>query len=354
MPDRAGLLELSDGTAFRGRLSGSMEGCDGEVVFNTGMVGYPESLTDPSYRGQVLALTYPLVGNYGVPAAGGRFESDRVQVRGLVVSRLVEDSSHHSAARSLREWFESEHVTIIEGIDTRELTKRLREKGTMLGRIVPGDKAGPFKVRDPNLDDLVGEVAAKEPQWLGKDNHGPLVSVVDCGCKRGIIEELLSRGCRLKVLPYDFGPGDVEGKGVLISNGPGDPSVLGRTVGSVRALLDRSMPVAGICLGCQLLALAAGGRTYKLKFGHRSQNQPVKDLTTGRCMVTSQNHGYAVDDSLPEGWKVWSRNLNDSSVEGIMHQDLPFFALQFHPEARPGPTDAVGFFDRFMEALDGG
>jgi carbamoyl-phosphate synthase small subunit len=355
LPESYGYLELSDGSVFRGRLFGSDRGTDGEVVFNTGMVGYPEALTDPSYRGQILALTYPLIGNYGVPAMpGGRFESDRLQVRGLVVSRLEDDRSHHSASRTLRQWFETENVAGIEGIDTRELTKRLRENGTMLGRIVPANGAEPFSVRDPNSTDLVGEVTAPAIGWLGKDNDGPTVSVVDCGCKRGITDELLERGCRLKVLPYDFDPGDVEGDGVLISNGPGDPSVLKRTIASIGVLLKGDRPVAGICLGCQLLALSSGGKTYKLKFGHRSQNQPVKDLLNGRCMVTSQNHGYAVDDSLPNGWKVWSRNLNDGSVEGILHEERPFFALQFHPEARPGPTDAKWFFDRLMEALNDG
>jgi carbamoyl-phosphate synthase small subunit len=356
LQDTEGFLELSDGSVFRGTLFGSGEATDGEVVFNTGMVGYPEALTDPSYKGQVLSFTYPLIGNYGVPSfPGGRFESDRVQVRGLVVGRLMSDRAHHTADSSLDDWLRREGITGIQGVDTRELTKRLREKGTMLGRIGKGKPSSPFSVRDPNLDDLVRDVSVGKARWFGEGNSGPTISIIDCGCKRGIIEQLLSRGCRIKLLPYDLRPSDIEGKGVLISNGPGDPAVLERTIGSIRELLKGDLPVAGICLGCQLLALASGGRTYKLKFGHRSQNQPVKDVFTGHCMVTSQNHGYAVDPaSLRDGWRVWSTNLNDGSVEGIMHDNGRFFALQYHPEARPGPTDSSSFFDRFLEAVRNG
>lgn len=352
----SGYLELEDGRVFPGKLFGSMLPTDGEVVFNTGMVGYPESLTDPSYRGEILTLTYPLVGSYGVPAPGEeRFESPHIQARGLVVSTLIKEHSHWSSARSLDEWLSSEGITGLEGIDTRALTKHLREKGTMLGRIVPSQERSMFRVADPNSTDLVGEVTPREPLTLPPTGPGPVrkVQLVDCGCKTSIIRALRSRGCSVTTVPYDS-PLDTEGyDGVLISNGPGDPAVCKATIKNVRGLMEAgSVPIAGICLGNQLMALAAGGRTFKLPFGHRSQNQPCMDVKSGHCVITSQNHGYAVDPgSLPVGWDVWYTNLNDGTVEGIRHRKLPFFAVQFHPEANPGPTDPRGFFDLFMEAM---
>lgn len=356
MSEGTGYLELEDGTVYPGTLFGSGSASSGEVVFNTGMVGYPESLTDPSYRGQILAMTYPLIGNYGIPHPQSRsFESGSIHVRGLVVSEIVHEYSHHDASCSLSDWLASQDVAGISGIDTRALTKRLRERGTMLGRIVPDGDNGPFLVEDPNRTDLVSEVSGRETVRFGEDNVGPLVTLVDCGCKRGILDSLLERGCRVDLVPYDIEPEEVKGDGVLISNGPGDPSLLKDTIRTVSALIEGDRPVAGICLGCQLIALAAGARTYKLRFGHRSQNQPCRETGTGRCVITSQNHGYAVDGrSLPEGWSVWSTNLNDGTVEGIRHSKKPFFALQYHPEARPGPKDSLDFFDRFLEAMHDG
>lgn len=320
------------------------------------MVGYPESMTDPSYKGQILAFTYPLIGNYGVPSKTENFESDRIQVRGIVTGRMMDDHSHHEAHRSLEDWMKSEGITGISGVDTRELTKHLRSRGTMLGRIVSEeDLDSEFRVSDPNAIDLVGEVSIKGSCELGQGNSGPDVLVIDCGCKRGIVQELLRRGCRVHLTPYNVMPTDLGYDGVMISNGPGDPSLLKDTIEIVKGLLEADIPVAGICLGCQIMALAAGARTYKLKFGHRSQNQPCVEASSGQCAITSQNHGYAVDErSMPEGWSVWYRNLNDGTVEGIRKVGGNAFALQFHPEARPGPTDSLHFFDRFMEGMSDG
>lgn len=348
-----GFLELEDGTRFFGHLFGTCSNSDGEVVFNTGMVGYPESMTDPSYCGQILALTYPLVGSYGISSPEeGRFESDKIQIRGLVVSEIIREHSHYSSQISLAHWMSENGITGISAIDTRELTKILRSRGTMLGRIMPAKERTPFDVEDPNCKDLVRQVTTPEVKELGKENEGASVLLIDCGCKGGIVRELLLRGCKITVIPYDLNYSTKSFDGVIVSNGPGDPAILNKTISHLRAFLDSEKPVAGICLGCQIIALAAEGRTYKLKFGHRSQNQPCKDLFTGHCVITSQNHGYAVDaDSLSDEWSVWYRNLNDGTVEGIRHRKKPFFALQFHPEACPGPTDSKRFFDMFVEEI---
>ena len=374
---RSGRLVLEDGTVFMGEVFGAPISSDGEVVFNTGMVGYVESLTDPSYRGQILCLTYPLIGNYGVPVfekGSERFESDRVQVRGLVVASYVDTYSHWEAGMSLQQWLERQGVVGLFGVDTRELTKTLREKGTMLGRIQVSEQANeprssaPFEpvnisdsVADPNTTDLVGEVSCTAPFTLPPlekgDSPPPRVVVVDCGSKRSIIQELRRRGCETVVVPHDHDFSTMDCDGVMLSNGPGDPTMCTATIRHTAALLERSdpVPVAGICLGSQIMALAAGGRTFKLPYGHRSQNQPCREEGTEHCVITSQNHGYAVaPSSLPEGWDIWFRNLNDGTVEGIRHRELPFFAVQFHPEAAPGPTDSMGFFDRFMEVVQNG
>lgn len=348
-----GYLELEDGSRFPGRLFGEVGSCDGEVVFNTGMVGYVESLTDPSYRGQILALTYPLIGNYGVPdliKGEGPFQSDDIQVRGLVVQEYIDEHSHWEARMSLDDWLSKQGIVGIAGVDTRDLTKLLREKGTMRGRIVMSE-GGPFSVEDPNAKDLVGEVSSSGAVQHG-EGDGPHIVLVDCGAKRGILRDLLSRGCRVTVVPYDHDLLSMKCDGYMISNGPGDPLMCTRTIENVSALLKGDVPVAGICLGCQIIALASGASTYKLKYGHRSQNQPCAEKGTDRCYITSQNHGYAVDGkTLGEGWKVWYSNLNDGTVEGIRHEGKPFFAVQFHPEASPGPRDSGGFFDLFLEVV---
>ncbi len=355
---RSGVLELQDGTRFSGTIFGSRTTTTGEVVFNTGMVGYVESLTDPSYRGQILTLTYPLIGNYGVPPFtedSEAFESDAIQVRGLVVADYSETYGHWEAEQSLGRWLGDHGIVGLTGIDTRALTRRLRSRGTMLGRIVPADEeVGAFHVADPNATDLVAEVATRRVRSLAPltPGAGPHIVVVDCGCKRSILRALRARGCRLTVVPHDHDFATMDCDGILLSNGPGDPARCTVTIGHVAGALARarSVPVAGICLGCQLMALAAGGRTYKLPFGHRGQNQPVREAGGERCRITSQNHGYAIDaDSLPAGWEVWHRNLNDGTVEGVRHASRPWFAVQFHPEAAPGPTDSTDFFDAFVE-----
>ena len=357
-----GYLQLEDGSLFPGKLFGSGSPADGEVVFNTGMVGYPESLTDPSYRGQILAFTYPLIGNYGVPhfeKGSPHFESDDIQVRGVILSSLSWDRGHHKADLNLHEWMASRNICGIEGIDTRRLTKILRERGTMLGRIVgEGGEGKAFSVNDPAKGDLVEEVSVKETESIRPESDERAhVILIDCGCKRSIINNLRTRGVRITRVPYDADISDMKCDGIMISNGPGDPGILKRTIENVKKTMeaDPIKPVAGICLGSQIMALAAGGQTYKLRFGHRSQNQPCNLVGTEKCVITSQNHGYAVDESsLPDGWKVWYRNMNDGSVEGIEHGEDPFFSVQFHPEASPGPTDSSGFFDSFLEVISRG
>jgi carbamoyl-phosphate synthase small subunit len=350
-----GRLVLEDGSAFVGQSFGHPAAVSGEVVFNTGMVGYPEALTDPSYKGQVLALTYPLVGNYGVPAddrtgIDGPFESSGIQVAGLLVSEANEDYSHWNAVTSLGEWLRHQGVPALSGIDVRGLTKRLRDQGAMLGKLLVGDQDTPL--RDPNLEGLVPLVSVKEPVvHPGGDKR---VVVVDCGCKSSIIRSLLARGLTVIRVPWDHDFLDEEFDGVVISNGPGDPRMCPETIGHVRRAMDKGRPIFGICLGHQILALAAGAETFKLKFGHRSQNQPCLQTGTQRCYITSQNHGYAVDErTLPDDWIPWFTNANDGTNEGIRHRTRPFISVQFHPEAAPGPVDTNFLFDEFLGMLDG-
>jgi carbamoyl-phosphate synthase small subunit len=335
-------LVLEDGATFAGRLHGAARAAAGEVVFNTGMVGYTEALTDPSYRGQILALTYPLVGNYGVPPA---FESSRIQAAALVVSELAEEYSHAEAEKSLPAWLAEQGIPCLSGIDTRALTKRLRAQGAMLGKLVLDSAQIPFQ--DPNERDLVAEVAPRGR--VVYPGNGPVVLLVDCGCKASILDNLRRRGLTVVRVPahYDFLGEEFDA--VLVSNGPGDPMRCGATIANLRRALSLGKPVMGICLGHQLMALAAGARTYKLKFGHRGHNQPCLEAGSERCFITSQNHGYAVDAaSLPAGWEAWFSNANDGSNEGMRHVSRPFMSVQFHPEAAPGPVDCEPLFDRFV------
>jgi carbamoyl-phosphate synthase small subunit len=350
----SGRLILEDGTIFTGSLFARRRSVAGEVVFNTGMVGYPETLTDPSYRGQILILTYPLIGNYGVPPCNSRnglppgFESGRIQIEGLVVSSYTPYYSHWSASRSLGDWLAEQDVPALEGIDTRALTKHLREKGTMLGKILESEDAIPF--RDPNAENLVSSVSPTEPELY---HGGPRrVVLVDCGCKHSIIRHLHERGLTVIRVPWDHDFLAEDFDGLVISNGPGDPKMCAITVDRVRAAMETRRPIFGICLGHQILALAAGADTYKLRFGHRSQNQPCLESSTGRCYITSQNHGYAVDpQTLPTGWEPWFTNANDGTNEGIRHTSRPFMSVQFHPEAAPGPVDTNFLFDDFVKLL---
>lgn len=350
-----GLLVLEEGSEFAGTRFGADIPVAGEVVFNTGMVGYPESLTDPSYAGQILVMTYPLVGNYGVPGderdelgLPRAFESERVQIAGLVVSTLSSDEHHWSAATSLERWLESAGVPGLQGVDTRALAKRIRERGALLGKLVAEGEN--IDWRDPNSRNLVAEASIAEPVAYGDD--GPRVVLVDMGAKASIVRGLVRAGARVLRVPWDHDFFAEDFQGIVLSNGPGDPKMARATVAHVRRALDERVPIFGICLGNQILALAAGADTYKLKFGHRSQNQPCLEVGTQRCVVTSQNHGYAVNGhSLPEGWREWFVNANDGTNEGIRHEWKPVRSVQFHPEATPGPTDTAFLFRRFVEML---
>jgi carbamoyl-phosphate synthase small subunit len=348
-----GRLVLEDGSTFRGEAFGAERPISGEVVFNTGMVGYPEALTDPSYRGQILVLTYPLIGNYGVTCRserdGAAFESECIQVAGVIVSETADHYSHWDAGRSFAQWLRDHDVPGLMGVDTRAITKRLREKGSMLGKITL-DAAEDVDLYDPNLSNLVAEVSV--PGRVEYLSGGPRVVLVDCGCKTNIVRSLVARGATVVRVPWDYDFLDEDFDALVLSNGPGDPLMCDVTVRHVRRALDASRPILGVCLGNQLLALAAGARTYKLKFGHRGQNQPCREVGTDRCFITSQNHGFAVDAaSLPEGWEPWFVNANDGTNEGIRHRSRPWMSVQFHPEAAPGPVDTEHLFDQFLELV---
>jgi carbamoyl-phosphate synthase small subunit len=358
-PIRNAVLALADGSVYEGVGFGAIAKIGGEVVFNTGIVGYPESITDPSYRGQILCQTYPLIGNYGVDPA--RFESDRPQIAGYVVSELCARPSHATSRKTLDDWLRESGVPGIAGVDTRALTRKLRVHGVMTGLLASGD--GPWsaarlrrearQVPDPNARDLVAEVTTPEIRIYNPEARRAVV-LIDCGAKMNIIRALVRRGVAVVRVPADTDAGRILSfapRGVVISNGPGDPARAAATIEAVRRLFAERVPLFGICLGNQLLALAAGGRTYKLKFGHRGQNQPCLEVGTPRCYITSQNHGFAVDTaSLPPGWTAWFRNANDGTNEGIRHARRPVFGVQFHPEACPGPTDTEFLFDEFLEA----
>lgn len=320
----------------------------GEVVFTTGMTGYVESLTDPSYAGQILTFTFPLIGNYGAPEAKW-WESSKIQVRGVVMSELSPHYAHFQAKQSLAQWLKQQKVPFICGVDTRALTKSLRTQGVALGAITK-EKSNPRSFPDPNQTHLVASVCTEKVREMGKGKKK--IIAVDCGMKENIIRSLLQYPIVIKRVPYDYDYSKEDFDGVFISNGPGDPIVCKETVAILQKVLKKKKPVFGICLGAQLLALSIGAKTYKLPFGHRGQNQPCECLETGRCYLTSQNHGYAIDEeSLPDDWKVTFRHLNDASVEGIRHRTLPFFAVQFHPEACPGPVDTSWLFEKFYKSL---
>jgi carbamoyl-phosphate synthase small subunit len=346
-------LVLEDGTIFHGKSFGADKSVPGEVVFNTGMVGYPESLTDPSYKGQILVLTYPLIGNYGVPDKKKdkddlllNFESEKIQAEGLIIADYSFDYSHHSAVKSLAEWLKEEGKPAIFGIDTRHLTKKLREKGVMLGKIMIGDQD--VELEDPNTRNLASEVSIGEKTVYNKDGSKKIL-LVDCGAKLNIIRSLVERDCCVMRVPWDYDFLNEEFDGIMISNGPGDPKMCKETIKNVSVALEKGIPTFGICLGNQILALAAGGDTYKLKYGHRSQNQPCIDKKTERCYITTQNHGYAVDmKSLGPDWEEWFVNANDGTNEGVRHKTKPFMSFQAHPEATPGPVDADWLFDEFL------
>lgn len=348
-------IVLEDGTEFHGYSFGYEKNTNGEVVFNTGMVGYPETMTDPSYRGQILVCTFPLIGNYGVPDKERKngllknFESENIHIRALVVSDYSEEFSHWSAVRSLSDWMKEEKIPGITGIDTRALTQKLRDNGTMLGKIIINENEK-IDFEDPNKTDLVSEVSVKEP--IEYKTNGKKIVLVDCGTKNNIIQAFLARNISVIRVPYNYDFHKIEADGIMLSNGPGDPKMCKKTIENIREVIKKGKPILGICLGSQILALAAGANTYKLKYGHRSHNQPCNERGTNRCYITSQNHGYAVEtETLPEDWREWFVNDNDGTNEGIIHISKPFFAAQFHPEASPGPDDCEFIFDMFVRTL---
>ena len=352
---KAATLILEDGTRFEGRSFGHHGSTSGEVVFNTAMTGYPESLTDPSYEGQILITTYPILGSYGVPPEGEKdsvsryYESDRIHCRAIVAQDYSWDPSHWQADRSLAQWLRDEKIPGIFGIDTRALTKHLRDKGSMLGKIIV-EGYGDVDFYDPNLENLVAKVSCKEIEEFGTGDK--TVVLIDCGVKHNIIRCLTRRGVRVVMVPWDYDFTSMAYDGLFISNGPGNPDLAGATVENIRKAMATGKPICGICMGNQLLAKAAGARTYKLKYGHRSHNQPVRREGTDQCFITSQNHGFAVDTStLPADWEPLFTNMNDGTNEGIRHRSLPFFSAQFHPEASSGPKDTEFFFDEFISML---
>ena len=353
-------LQLSDGTEFHGKSFGYEQPVAGEVVFNTAMMGYPESLTDPSYAGQLLTMTFPLVGNYGVPpftfdkqtGLPDFMESDRIYASALIVSDYSEQYSHWNAVESLGEWLQREKVPGITGIDTRELTKVLREHGVMMGKILFDDEPNNVPEADYEGVNFVDRVSVKEIVRYN-EGAGRKVVLVDCGVKANIIRELIQRGVEVVRVPWNYDYTDMEFDGLFLANGPGDPDMCSEAVEIIRKQMSRSRKsICGICMGNQLLSKAAGATIYKLKYGHRGHNQPVRMVGTEKCFITSQNHGYAVDArTLDKDWEELFVNMNDASNEGIRHKENPWFSSQFHPEACSGPVDTEFMFDKFVETL---
>ncbi len=357
MSRKKATLRLEDGREFTGWSFGFEGPSQGEIVFSTAMVGYPESLTDPSYSGQILCVSFPLVGNYGIPEeqpdAEGlctRFESERIHVRGLVISDYSEKYSHWDAAKSLDQWLKEQRIPGICGIDTRALVQLLRDEGAKLGAIVPEGFPVPTTFADPNLENQVALVSCREVKRYGSGKKR--VVLVDCGVKHQIIRCLTSRGVEVTRVPWDYDFNQLEWDGLFVSNGPGNPALCETTVRHLQVALQGNKPIFGICMGNQLLGRSAGGSTFKLKYGHRSHNQPVRLCGTDRCFITSQNHGFALDTAtLGTDWEPMFVNLNDGTNEGIRHKTKPFFSAQFHPEASSGPVDTEFLFDEFISKL---
>ena len=352
-------LVLEDGTKCHGQSFGYDQPVAGEVVFNTAMMGYPESLTDPSYAGQLMTLTYPLVGNYGVPPFSVEpdglatfMESDKIYASAIIVADYSEKYSHWNAVESLASWLKREHVPGITGIDTRQLTKVLREHGVMMGKIIFDDEPGNIPTAEYEGVNWVDRVSCKDIIRYN-EGAGKKVVLVDCGVKNNIIRCLVNRGVEVIRVPWNYDYTSMDFDGLFLGNGPGDPDMCEDAVNVIRRQMSLSRkPICGICMGNQLLAKAGGATIYKLKYGHRSHNQPVREVGTNRCYVTSQNHGYAVDaKTLGSDWRELFVNMNDGSNEGVCHKENPWFTSQCHPEACSGPIDTEFMFDRFIKTL---
>ena len=321
----------------------------GETVFNTGMTGYEETLTDPSYSGQILTFTYPILGNYGV-STGELWESKRIHVSGVICETLYNDAIHHASVKNFLTWLEENQTPIICGVDTRELTKEIRSHGVISGAIVCNDNVADIDFSDTMNIDWVAKISNPEIQTFGNGKYK--IILVDCGAKENILRCLLKFDVTVKRVPFDYDYTQEDFDGVMLSNGPGDPKMCKKTIRILQKALKLNKPIFGICLGSQLMGLAIGADTYKLKFGHRGQNQPCISLDNGLCYLTSQNHGYAVDEAtLPAGWAVSFKHLNDSTIAGIRHEKLPLSAVQFHPEASAGPHDTFYLFEDFFSSI---
>ncbi|OFX32746.1 MAG: carbamoyl phosphate synthase small subunit [Bacteroidetes bacterium GWA2_32_17] len=347
-------LLLKDGTEIVGKSFGFKGSISGEVVFNTAMTGYPESLTDPSYKGQILVLTYPLIGNYGVPDYKKEneilkyFESEKIHLSGLVITDYSFESSHWNSQKTLSEWLIENKIPAIYGVDTRAITKHIRENGSMPGKLVWNDEKIDFA--DTNSVNLAEQVSTKEVIEYGTGKYK--IILIDCGVKYNIIRRLLFRDTKVIRVPWNYDFTKENYDGLFISNGPGDPKKCDETISNISKAFKNETPIFGICLGNQIMSLASGGDTYKLKYGHRSHNQPVLQVNTNRCYITSQNHGYATDStSLNNEWEELFINVNDQTNEGIIHKTKPFFSTQFHPEASSGPTDTDFLFDKFLNLV---
>ncbi len=347
-------IVLEDRTVITGKSFGYEKSVAGEVVFNTAMTGYPESLTDPSYKGQILVVTYPLVGNYGVPAYNKEhnllkyFESSKIQISALIVADYSFNYSHWNAQKSLADWLKEHKIPAIYDVDTRALTKKIREQGAMLGKIIIDNQE--VKQYNPNEENLVDIVSTKQKVVYGNGEHK--IVLIDCGVKNNIIRMLLKRNTTVIKVPWNYNYHNEKYDGLFISNGPGNPKMCKATVDNLKISMQKDIPIFGICLGTQLMALASDADTYKLKYGHRSHNQPVRLVGTKKCYITSQNHGYAIDSkSLNNNWETLFVNINDNTCEGIKHKEKPFFASQFHPEASSGPVDTEFLFDNFMKLI---
>jgi carbamoyl-phosphate synthase small subunit len=353
-------LVLDDGSRYAGYSFGAEKPVTGEVVFNTAMVGYPESLTDPSYAGQLMVLTYPLVGNYGVPERAMQpdgvsffMESEKIHVEAIIISDYSFDCNHWNAHDSLAEWLREEHIPGIYGIDTRALTKRLREKGVMIGKLEFGESSDSnIQTFDYENINFVDKVSCKEVITYNEGAGKKRVVLVDCGVKQNIIRCLVKQDVTVIRVPWDYDFNRLAFDGLFISNGPGDPDTCDAAVQNIRKAVAGDKPICGICMGNQLLAKAGNATIYKLKYGHRSHNQPVRMVGTDKCYITSQNHGYAVDNNtLGSDWEPLFVNMNDGTNEGIKHRNKPFFSAQFHPEASSGPTDTGFIFEWFVKSM---